>query len=724
MNILFNPSSCDRPTKRFRNDAYERSLCQLIVIGGKKGKGMVFTAQQAADIQLNNLKVSADGSINTHNDVETQSPEIGQILVWDGNNWVNQQPSTSEGISAQQAADIITNNAKWSADGSINLHNDVQILAPIQSGAVLSWNGIEWTNQTSTGVTTQQAADIQLNNLKVSADGSINTHNDVDISTPTQGQILKWDGTNWRNEMGATGISMQQAADILLNNLKISADGSINTHNDMEVATPIPGDVLSWDGTNWTNTQIESIPTPEGISPQQAADILLNNLKISADGSINTHSDVETSMPSLGQVMTWDGVNWRNITAPEGISVQQVADILLNNAKVSADGSVNTHVDVQYQTPTQGDLLTWNGTNWVNLPSAIGISVQQAADILLNNAKVSADGSVNTHNDVQTSSPVSGQVLTWNGTNWVNQVVAQQVQRYQPVSVTSGLNVDPTTNISPTITFSGGTGSPRALANLWNGLPVPTQVAWENGALMPGYFTCWRYTSTDAALFTDVGASAILDGNGTTMALLGMENLYNTVQPYANPTSPTVPEQIIWCTRVLNHFRRLTHQMPGIYLIPTGPQVEAVISQRLCNEALWSAERWHTTKYGTKPANSVDTPYGFIPTIAQQGEYAGLALGDKHMFNFWNDAGLTRYRFPQHDGVVRATYNATESFIFKNDHPWVNHMSMILLWVAREFHLNRGRLMNSFRNSRTMGLVMYQVPNTTNIEYRISFGSE
>lgn len=40
---------------------------------------------------------------------------------------------------------------------------------------------------------------VTANTTKVSANGSINTHNDVDTSTnaPTTGQYLNWDGTNW-----------------------------------------------------------------------------------------------------------------------------------------------------------------------------------------------------------------------------------------------------------------------------------------------------------------------------------------------------------------------------------------------------------------------------------------------------------------------------------------------------------------------------------------------
>lgn len=52
-------------------------------------------------------------------------------------------------------------------------------------------------------------SDIANNNGKVSADGSIDDHSDVDTTTaaPTLNQILKWDGSNWvpANESGGSG---------------------------------------------------------------------------------------------------------------------------------------------------------------------------------------------------------------------------------------------------------------------------------------------------------------------------------------------------------------------------------------------------------------------------------------------------------------------------------------------------------------------------------------
>jgi hypothetical protein len=132
--------------KRVRDEEYERTIYKLTLIARKRRNkgGMVFTTEQAAAIALNSLKVSADGSINTHNDVETVSPAIGDLLAWDGVNWVN-VPATV-GITPSQASDIINNNTKVSADGTIATHSDVGITSPV-IGDLMEWDGTNWVNK-------------------------------------------------------------------------------------------------------------------------------------------------------------------------------------------------------------------------------------------------------------------------------------------------------------------------------------------------------------------------------------------------------------------------------------------------------------------------------------------------------------------------------------------------------------------------------------------------
>jgi len=98
-------------------------------------------------------------------------------------------------------------------------------------------------------------------------------------------------------------------------------------------------------------------------------------------------------------------------------------EVVLNNAKVS---NVDTDLSLGPISATSMDVNSSDGTN-VTLTAADATfsGVMTAAkfnEVVANNAKVSADGSIDTHSDVDTSTtaPVTGDVLVWDGTDWIN----------------------------------------------------------------------------------------------------------------------------------------------------------------------------------------------------------------------------------------------------------------------------------------------------------------
>ena len=69
--------------------------------------------------------------------------------------------------------------------------------------------------------------------------------------------------------------------------------------------------------------------------------------------------------------------------------------------------SIDALGDVIITSPTSGQTLSWNGTQWVN-----------SAGVTLSTTSIDALG------DVVITSPTSGQTLSWDGTQWVNAAAA------------------------------------------------------------------------------------------------------------------------------------------------------------------------------------------------------------------------------------------------------------------------------------------------------------
>ena len=120
-----------------------------------------------------------------------------------------------------------------------------------------------------------------------------------------------------------------------------------------------PGDVLTYDGVNWSASSIAGISS-------------LDNL-----------SDVVIENPVSGSVLKYDGVNWSVGVDDSGVSfLDDLSDVVI-------------------ETPVSGSVLKYDGVNWSAGVDDSGVSfLDDLSDVFIEN-------------------PVSGSVLTYDGINWV-----------------------------------------------------------------------------------------------------------------------------------------------------------------------------------------------------------------------------------------------------------------------------------------------------------------
>lgn len=149
----------------------------------------------------------------------------------------------------------------------------------IQSSANTSYDN---TTSGLTAQTSQAAIDeldgrVDLNDAKVSADGSVDTHSDVDTTTtpPNVGEVLEWNGTNWvpainfatdtfsitagRGNANTTDIWLRQP-----DNLATNLSPYVMPFDATIVAITAAGNANeTWDGEVYRNTDVRTggIPT-------------------------------------------------------------------------------------------------------------------------------------------------------------------------------------------------------------------------------------------------------------------------------------------------------------------------------------------------------------------------------------------------------------------------------------------------------------------------------
>ena len=183
--------------------------------------------------------------------------------------------------------------------------DNVSITSPVANQAIV-WNGTAWVNSAV------PAPSLTLNDLT-----------NVDTVSPVADNFLKFDGTKWTNSPAA-------APSLTLNDL-----------TNVETAAPATGHYLRYNGTQWANQAFPTIPT------------LSSNLT-----DFSTYGYADNTIPF------WDTATskWKALTPVTA------GHVLKMGSSEPEFGALNIDAlsDVAITTPTTGQVLQWNGTNWIN----------------------------------------------------------------------------------------------------------------------------------------------------------------------------------------------------------------------------------------------------------------------------------------------------------------------------------------------------------------------
>lgn len=202
-------------------------------------------------------------------------------------------------------------------------------------------------------------------------------------TTPATENYLKFNGATWVDD-----TPQNLAAQIVLDDISDVAAGS-----------PSTGDLINWDGANWSNI------TPAAM----AAGIAFDDL-----------SDVSEASPVAGDFVYYDGANYtaatRAISDLSDVDTTGVSDTNLLQFNLGAGEwqpialssiTLDDLGDVVIGTPTTGEVLRYDGANWVdatlgssdvtNASAVTGATVTAALDQL--NTDIGALGTDDIAND-------------------------------------------------------------------------------------------------------------------------------------------------------------------------------------------------------------------------------------------------------------------------------------------------------------------------------------
>ena len=438
--------------------------------------------------------VAGDGVTISNNSGEGSTPTVAltsnsitvgstAITLGASSTTISGLTSVSSSSFSGQLTGNVTGNAdtstKWKTARTITLEGDV-------SGSV----NIDGSNNVTINTT---VADNSHSHGSGTISLSLGNLTNVTISSPVNGDFLRFDGSNWFNDpvnlatdtVGNYVASLTAGNNILITNnsgegtsptISVSSTPNYDTLTantltvdsiEIDPTGAIAGQVLKYNGTKFIPSQ-DNVAAAGNLSLTDLNDINFVNpvsgSTIRYNGSVWTDSGVylddlydysNSSTPQYGHVIHYNGSNWTN-RAPQlddstdvDLSGKLPGQVLKYNGSnwVSSDVSVSVNQIQNFlvaATPNVGELLNWDGTQWKN-------SYISDIDQILN---------------VNASSPTSGDFLKWNGTSWIPESIdlgvdtsghyVQSLVAGNNISITnnSGEGTTPTiaVNASPTFT--------------------------------------------------------------------------------------------------------------------------------------------------------------------------------------------------------------------------------------------------------------------------------
>lgn len=258
----------------------------------------------------------------------------GQSLVYDdtNNKWINSYPDYSN----------ISNTPTLATVATTGDYTDLTNTPTIPAAQVNSdWNsssGVsEILNKPTLATVATTGAYSDLSGTPTIPDGLADLTDDVNISSPTDGQILKYDGTSskWINGTGGGGGA-----------------SALDDLTDVDITTPSEGDTLIYDSTNskWVNG------AGGGGSAKQTAVTQAQYAALVQAGTVD---------PTMEYFIT-DGIPysvapWTDITAT--LTAGQTS-LVFSNAAITTNSTIDIYVDDSFYgvNPTAVTLATGSVT--------------------------------------------------------------------------------------------------------------------------------------------------------------------------------------------------------------------------------------------------------------------------------------------------------------------------------------------------------------------------
>lgn len=295
------------------------------------------------------------------------------------------------------------------------------------SGQVLKFNGTAWApaNDIGGGIGDNWGAQIAVTGAALTGNGTAANPLNIANQGATTGQVLKFNGTAWvpANESG-TGSGDNWGTQTAVTGAALTGDGTVANPLNLAKQGATNGQILKW--SNAANAWLPANDGGDNWGTQTTA----VGAALTGNGTAASPVNLAKQGANTGQVLKWDGTDWTpaddlvgtggggsNYAAGSGISITGTAPNLTINNTGDADASPTNELQTISLAGNQLTLSAGGGS--VTLPAGGGNNYSAGTAISITgsapNLVINNTGDVSNTNELQTISLAGSNLSLSNG---------------------------------------------------------------------------------------------------------------------------------------------------------------------------------------------------------------------------------------------------------------------------------------------------------------------